>query len=68
MTDNTKIHNWYTIPNIVSLLRIASVPEFLLLAWSQFLIKFLILFSDKIKMKKIMKHLFPSNIKYQYVK
>lgn len=46
MTDNTiKINSWYTIPNIVSLLRIASVPVLLIFAWYQFPITFLVLFT-----------------------
>ncbi len=45
MTNYTKNNNWYTIPNIISLLRIASVPILLILAWYQFPITFLILFT-----------------------
>lgn len=44
MTDNTGKRNWLTTPNVISLLRIASAPVLLILAWHQFPITFLILF------------------------
>ncbi len=45
MTSNIKKTDWLTVPNIISLLRIASVPVLLTLAWYQFPITFLILFA-----------------------
>ena len=45
MTDRTDKNNWFTVPNAISLLRIASVPVLLVLAWYQFPITFLILFA-----------------------
>ena len=45
MTDYTEKNNWFTVPNVISLLRITSVPVLLILAWYQFPITFLILFS-----------------------
>ncbi len=45
MTDYTEKNNWRTVPNVISLLRIASVPVLLILAWYQFPITFLILFA-----------------------
>jgi phosphatidylglycerophosphate synthase len=45
MTKHTEKSNWLTIPNVISLLRIASVPVLLILAWNQFPITFLVLFA-----------------------
>ena len=45
MTKNTNRTNWLNVPNAISLLRIASVPVLLILAWYQFPITFLILFA-----------------------
>ena len=45
MTNNTKKNNWLTAPNVISLLRIASVPFLMGLAWYGYPIIFLILFA-----------------------
>jgi len=45
MTDNTNKENWLTIPNVISILRIASVPVLLILAWFQYQTTFLIIFA-----------------------
>ena len=45
MTDHTEKNNWFTVPNMISIFRIASVPVLLTLAWYQFPVAFLILFA-----------------------
>ena len=45
MTDYTEKNIWFTVPNVISLLRIASVPVLLILAWYQYPTTFLILFA-----------------------
>jgi len=45
MMNNTKNQEWRTVPNIVSILRIASVPILLILAWFQYQTTFLVIFA-----------------------
>ena len=45
MTDHTEKNNWFTVPNMISIFRIASVPVLLTLAWYQVPVAFLILFA-----------------------
>ena len=45
MTNNTEKRNCLTAPNVISLLRIASVPFLMGLAWYGYPIIFLILFA-----------------------